>query len=158
MTEYAALIAALDLRDKVNLLTGASAFTLAPCEAIGLAEVRLSDGPTGVRGLKFHHGRTVALFPNATLLASAWSEDSAYEVGRLLKSLVDDGIVTIDAERPKAAIAAEVDLTAPDDDDLGAGDPTDTPAPGDDGEAVGSKPSRPLLRIGSKLGRQGPKG
>ena len=81
-----------------------------------------------------------------------------YEVGRLLKSLVDDGIVTIDAERPKAAIAAEVDLTAQDDDDLGAGDPTDTSAPGDDGEAGGSKPSRPLLRIGSKLGRQGPKG
>jgi len=81
-----------------------------------------------------------------------------YEVGRLLKSLVDDGIVTIDAERPKAAIAAEVDLTAPDDDDLGDGDAADPPAPGDDGEAGGSKPSRPLLRIGSKLGRQGPKG
>jgi beta-glucosidase len=75
---------ALDLRDKVQLLTGASSFTLAPCERIGLGEVRLSDGPTGVRGLKFHHGRTVALFPNATLLASAWSEDTAYEVGRLL--------------------------------------------------------------------------
>ena len=42
----------------------------------------LSDGPTGVRGLKFSGGRTVALFPNATLLASAWSEDTAYEVGR----------------------------------------------------------------------------
>ena len=46
--------------------------------------VALSDGPTGVRGLKFSGGRTVALFPNATLLASAWSEDTAYEVGALL--------------------------------------------------------------------------
>src|ERR687889_1527541 len=81
---YAELIGRLGLRDKVTLLTGATAFTLAPCEAIGLAEVRLSDGPTGVRGLKFSGGRTVALFPNATLLASAWSEDTAYEVGRLL--------------------------------------------------------------------------
>jgi beta-glucosidase-like glycosyl hydrolase len=83
-TDYPAFVAQLDLPTKVTLLTGASAFTLAPCPAIGLSEVRLSDGPTGVRGLKFSGGRTVTLFPNATLLASAWSEDTAYEVGRLL--------------------------------------------------------------------------
>src|SRR6187402_3896803 len=80
----AAKIESLDLPAKVALLTGASAFTLAPNESIGLGELRLSDGPTGVRGLKFSGGRTVALFPNATLLASAWSEDTAYEVGQLL--------------------------------------------------------------------------
>jgi beta-glucosidase len=84
MGGYAELIERLPLRDKVRLLAGASAFTLAPCPEIGLGEVRLSDGPTGVRGLKFSGGRTVALFPNATLLASAWSEDTTYEVGRLL--------------------------------------------------------------------------
>src|SRR3954465_9168254 len=78
------LIGRLDLPSKVRLLTGASAFTLAPEPAIGLRELRLSDGPTGVRGLKFSGGRTVALFPNATLLASAWDESTAYEVGRLL--------------------------------------------------------------------------
>jgi beta-glucosidase len=82
--DYSKQIGALGLRDKITLLTGASAFTLAPCPAIGLGELRLSDGPTGVRGLKFAGGRTVALFPNATLLASAWSEETAYEVGRLL--------------------------------------------------------------------------
>jgi beta-glucosidase len=78
------LIKSLDLPAKVKLLTGATAFTLAPNDAIGLGEVRLSDGPTGVRGLKFSGGRVVALFPNATLLASAWDEQTAYEVGRLL--------------------------------------------------------------------------
>src|SRR5215204_1249111 len=78
------LIARLDLPAKVRLLTGATAFTLPPEESIGLAEVRLSDGPTGVRGPTFPGGRVVSLFPNATLLASAWSEDTAYEVGRLL--------------------------------------------------------------------------
>jgi beta-glucosidase len=83
-TDHAALIKSLDLTAKVALLTGATSFTLAPNESIGLGEVRLSDGPTGVRGLKFSGGRVVALFPNATLLASAWSEDTAYEVGRLL--------------------------------------------------------------------------
>lgn len=83
-TGHEELVSSLDLRQKVTLLTGATSFTLAPQEAIGLGEVRLSDGPTGVRGLKFSGGRTVALFPNATLLAAAWSEDMAYEVGRLL--------------------------------------------------------------------------
>src|SRR3954464_5157519 len=83
-TDYQDLLDRLDLPTKVRLLTGATAFTLAPEETIGLGELRLSDGPTGVRGLKFSGGRTVALFPNATLLASAWSEDTAYQVGRLL--------------------------------------------------------------------------
>src|SRR3712207_3584262 len=83
-TDYSELIERLDLQTKVKLLTGASAFTLWPEPSIGLGEMRFSDGPTGVRGLKFSSGRKVALFPNASLLASAWSEDTAYEVGRLL--------------------------------------------------------------------------
>jgi beta-glucosidase len=78
------LIATLDLPAKVRLLTGATSFTLPPDDSIGLGEVRLSDGPTGVRGLKFSGGRQVALFPNATLLASGWDERTAYEVGGLL--------------------------------------------------------------------------
>ncbi|MFL6129947.1 MAG: glycoside hydrolase family 3 C-terminal domain-containing protein [Mycobacteriales bacterium] len=78
------LIGTLDLAAKVRLLTGATSFTLPPAESIGLREVRLSDGPTGVRGLKFTGGRQVALFPNATLLAAGWSEQTAYEVGGLL--------------------------------------------------------------------------
>jgi beta-glucosidase len=84
MTDYEVLIKSLDLATKISLLTGATSFTLAPEPAIGLHELRLSDGPTGVRGLKFSGGRTVALFPNATLLASGWSEETAYEVGKLL--------------------------------------------------------------------------
>ena len=53
-------------------------------EKIGLAPINLSDGPTGVRGLKFSGGRKVTLFPNATLLSASWSTDTAYEVGQLL--------------------------------------------------------------------------
>jgi beta-glucosidase len=78
------LIAKLELPTKVRLLTGATMFTLAPEPAISLHELRLSDGPNGVRGLKFFGGRQVALFPNATLLSASWSEQTAYEVGRML--------------------------------------------------------------------------
>ncbi|SNS14990.1 beta-glucosidase [Geodermatophilus pulveris] len=80
----AGLVGALDLPAKVSLLTGAGMFTLAAEESIGLAALRLSDGPTGVRGLRFSGGRTAALLPNATLLASSWSEEVAAEAGGLL--------------------------------------------------------------------------
>ncbi|GAB3441295.1 glycoside hydrolase family 3 C-terminal domain-containing protein [Phycicoccus ginsengisoli] len=84
MTDLAALVSQLDLETKVRLLTGATSFTLHGEDSIGLAPMAFSDGPTGVRGLKFTGGDQVALFPNATLLASAWSEDTAREVGALL--------------------------------------------------------------------------
>ena len=84
MASHDDLVGKLPLETKVRLLTGASAFTLQSEESIGLAELRMSDGPTGVRGLKFSGGRTVSLFPNATLLSAAWSEETAHEVGRLL--------------------------------------------------------------------------
>jgi beta-glucosidase len=83
-TSYADLLARLDLRTKVRLLTGETAFTLWGEDSIGLAPMAFSDGPTGVRGLKFTGGERVALFPNATVLASAWSEETAREVGAML--------------------------------------------------------------------------
>jgi beta-glucosidase len=83
-TDYADLIARLSLEEKVTLLTGSAVFTMAGNEGIGLAPVNLSDGPTGVRGLKFAGGRAVTLLPNATLLSAAWSADVAHEVGRML--------------------------------------------------------------------------
>ena len=51
--DYGDLLDKLDLPTNVRLLTGAAAVTLHPVEAIGLAEVRLSDGPIGVRGPGF---------------------------------------------------------------------------------------------------------
>ena len=83
-SEIDTLIKSLELPAKVRLLTGATMFTLPSNESIGLHEMRFSDGPTGVRGLKFHGGRIVALLPNATLLASAWSEETTHEVGGIL--------------------------------------------------------------------------
>lgn len=77
------LTARLDLESKVRLLTGATAFMLYGDERIGLAPMAFSDGPAGVRGLKFA-GDAAALLPNATLIASSWSEHTAYQVGRIV--------------------------------------------------------------------------
>src|SRR3954453_5623895 len=83
-TNYADLIATLSLPEKVTLLTGAAVFTMAGHAGIGLTPMNFSDGPTGVRGLKFSGGRAATLFPNATLLSASWSTDTAREVGRML--------------------------------------------------------------------------
>ncbi|MEP9363260.1 glycoside hydrolase family 3 C-terminal domain-containing protein [Nocardioides sp. CN2-186] len=76
--------APLDLEAKVRLLTGATMFTLRGEERLGLHPMAFSDGPTGVRGLDFTGGPITCLFPNATLLASSWSMETAAEVGSLL--------------------------------------------------------------------------
>ena len=81
---YDDLLAALDVPDRVRLLTGASMFTLHGDDRIGLAPMAFSDGPTGVRGLTFTGGRTVSLLPNATLLASTWDEGVLSAVGEVL--------------------------------------------------------------------------
>jgi beta-glucosidase len=81
---YENLLAALDVPARVRLLTGASMFTLHGDERIGLAPMAFSDGPTGVRGLKWSGGPQASLLPNATLLASTWDEDLFRDVGRLL--------------------------------------------------------------------------
>ncbi|MDT2005405.1 glycoside hydrolase family 3 protein [Rhodococcus opacus] len=77
-------IVTLDLDAKVRLLTGATNFTLHGEPAVELAEVVLSDGPTGVRGERFTGGRIACLLPNATLLAQHWDTAVAEDVGALL--------------------------------------------------------------------------
>ena len=77
-------IDALDLEHKVRLLAGAAFFSLWPEPAIGLDELVLSDGPTGVRGALFVNGDIACLLPNASLLAQHWDAAVAAEVGDLL--------------------------------------------------------------------------
>ena len=77
-------IGVLDLEHKVRLLAGAAMYSLWPEPSVGLAELILSDGPTGVRGLEFTGGRITCLLPNATLLAQHWDTAVAGEVGALL--------------------------------------------------------------------------
>ncbi|ANZ40050.1 hypothetical protein BBK82_32445 [Lentzea guizhouensis] len=77
-------VASLDLERKVRLLTGSALFALHPEPAIGLAALKVSDGPTGVRGAELRGGTIAALLPNATLLAQHWDLELAREVGSLL--------------------------------------------------------------------------
>lgn len=80
---YDDLLSRLDLSAKVRLLTGEGFFTLHGDPSIELSPMAFSDGPTGVRGVEFGVLRA-SLFPNATLLAASWSEETAHEVGTML--------------------------------------------------------------------------
>jgi len=77
-------VASLSLEAKVRLLTGATVFTLHPAPEVGLDALALSDGPTGVRGVKVSGHDQAALLPNATLLAASWSEETLATAGRIL--------------------------------------------------------------------------
>ncbi|MFD9698811.1 glycoside hydrolase family 3 C-terminal domain-containing protein [Lentzea sp. NPDC059081] len=77
-------IASLDLRGKVRLLTGSALFALHDEPRIGLASLKLSDGPTGVRGAELRGGVIACVLPNATLLAQHWDSGLAREVGEVL--------------------------------------------------------------------------
>ncbi|MFI6096117.1 glycoside hydrolase family 3 C-terminal domain-containing protein [Lentzea sp. NPDC051213] len=77
-------IAQLTLARKVRLLTGSALFALWPEPEIGLARLKMSDGPTGVRGDELRGGRIACVLPNATLLAQHWDLALAREVGDVL--------------------------------------------------------------------------
>ncbi|MFD5825930.1 glycoside hydrolase family 3 C-terminal domain-containing protein [Lentzea sp. NPDC060358] len=77
-------IASLDLPAKVRLLTGSALFALHAEPRIGLAALKLSDGPTGVRGAELRGGTIACVLPNATLLAQHWDPGLAREVGEVL--------------------------------------------------------------------------
>ncbi|WP_427017312.1 glycoside hydrolase family 3 C-terminal domain-containing protein [Pseudarthrobacter sp. P1] len=77
-------VRSLDLAGKIRLLSGAKMFSLWPEESIGLTEIVMSDGPTGVRGEEVVGGRESCLLPNATLLAQSWSSEVLDEVGAIL--------------------------------------------------------------------------
>lgn len=77
-------VASLDLPAKVRLLTGSALFALWPEPAIGLAALKLSDGPTGVRGAELRGGVVACVLPNATLLAQHWDPALAREIGEVL--------------------------------------------------------------------------
>jgi beta-glucosidase len=78
------LAASLDLPRKVRLLTGSALFALWAEPEIGLASLKLSDGPTGVRGAELRGGTIACVLPNATLLAQHWDVALAHEVGEVL--------------------------------------------------------------------------
>jgi beta-glucosidase len=74
------LVAALDLEDKVRLLTGADNWRTCPLPAIGLRPMVMSDGPAGVRGQTMDERNPSASLPCPSALGATWDPGLVGEI------------------------------------------------------------------------------
>ncbi|WP_086724556.1 glycoside hydrolase family 3 protein [Streptomyces sp. NRRL B-24085] len=79
-----AALARLDLDAKARLLAGQDMWTLPALPGIGLASLVMSDGPIGVRGVRWSADDPSIALPSPTALAAAWDPELARRAGRLL--------------------------------------------------------------------------
>lgn len=74
----------LDLDTKARLLAGQDMWSLPALPEIGLASLVMSDGPIGVRGVRWTADDPSIALPSPTALAAAWDPALARRAGRLL--------------------------------------------------------------------------
>ncbi|MFE0672475.1 beta-glucosidase [Streptomyces sp. NPDC058867] len=79
-----AALARLDLDAKARLLAGQDMWTLPALPEIGLASLVLSDGPIGVRGVRWTAEDPSVALPSPTALAATWDPELARRAGVLL--------------------------------------------------------------------------
>lgn len=80
------LQAQMTLAEKVSLLSGADMWRTTAVDRLGIAALKMSDGPVGVRG---DSTTTAACFPAAVSLASTFDPALAEDVGRALAAELD---------------------------------------------------------------------
>jgi beta-glucosidase len=85
------LLAQLSLERKIRLLTGATHWYFHGDDQVGLRPIVVSDGPAGVRGVRFRTDRPVSSLPAPIALAATWDpalvHDVAAALGREARSL-----------------------------------------------------------------------
>jgi beta-glucosidase len=74
------LVARLSLEEKVRLLTGANSWVLHGEPAIGLRPIVMSDGPAGVRGIRFDATNPSTSLPCPVALGATWDPDLIEEL------------------------------------------------------------------------------
>ncbi|MEV7424479.1 glycoside hydrolase family 3 C-terminal domain-containing protein [Streptomyces sp. NPDC091212] len=74
----------LDLEAKARLLAGQDMWSLPALPGIGLASLVMSDGPIGVRGVRWTADDPSVALPSPTALAASWDPELARSAGRLL--------------------------------------------------------------------------
>lgn len=79
-----AALAGLDLDAKARLLSGQDTWTLPALPEIGLRSLVMSDGPIGVRGVRWTADDPSVALPSPTALAATWDPELARRAGVLL--------------------------------------------------------------------------
>ncbi|AYG83105.1 Thermostable beta-glucosidase B [Streptomyces hundungensis] len=79
-----AALGRLDLEAKARLLAGQDMWSLPALPEIGLGSLVMSDGPIGVRGVRWSADDPSIALPSPTALAATWDPDLARRAGVLL--------------------------------------------------------------------------
>ncbi|MFF8677987.1 glycoside hydrolase family 3 protein [Streptomyces sp. NPDC015237] len=79
-----AALAALGLDAKTRLLSGQDMWSLPALPEIGLGSLVMSDGPVGVRGVRWTADDPSVALPSPTALAASWDPGLAHRAGVLL--------------------------------------------------------------------------
>ncbi|MFF3758332.1 beta-glucosidase [Streptomyces sp. NPDC002185] len=83
-TVVEAALGKLDLDTKTRLLAGQDMWSLPALPEIGLRSLVMSDGPIGVRGVRWTADDPSVAIPSPTALAATWDPELARRAGRLL--------------------------------------------------------------------------
>lgn len=87
-----AIVEQMTIEEAVSVVAGASDWETAPVERLDLASIRLSDGPSGVRGLDWITS-TSWNTPCGSALGATWDVELVERVGRLLgRDAADKGV------------------------------------------------------------------
>ncbi|KAI2979258.1 Fungal specific transcription factor domain family protein [Aspergillus niger] len=78
------LLSHLTLEEKCQLIAGQSQWRTATIERLGIPALKVSDGPSGVRGEIFGENVPAAFLPCGVSLGATWDQDLLYEVAQLL--------------------------------------------------------------------------
>ena len=79
------LLGKLSVEEKADLVTGLDMWRTRPVERLGLASLKLTDGPNGARGDGLMGtGTETACIPCASVLGATWDPDLLERLGGLL--------------------------------------------------------------------------
>ncbi len=82
-SEIERLVGAMTLDEKASLTAGANMWYLPPVERLGIPALKVSDGPSGVRGDSLIGRRSLSL-PCGMAIGSTWNPDLVRQLGDVL--------------------------------------------------------------------------
>ena len=78
------LLYAMNLSEKCDLLCGIDAWRTLSIPRLDIHSLKMSDGPSGVRGESFLGGNPSVSLPCQMAMAASWNQELVYKVGTLL--------------------------------------------------------------------------
>lgn len=74
------IVSEMTLQEKIAYISGYTSFSLRAIPRLGIPEIRLADGPQGIR----NHAPKSTLYPSGILSASTWNRELLFKLGKSL--------------------------------------------------------------------------